>query len=64
MGKHNKEKTKISKDELIDLLMLETAVAKYKMGLNFRWAFYNFLTEQGFKREEALKLAAHIWEKA
>ena len=64
MGKRNEEKTKIPKDELIDLLKLETASAKYKTGLNFRYALYNFLMEQGFTREEALKLAQHIWEEA
>ncbi len=63
-SENKKEKTKISKEELVELLRLETVVAKYRMGLNYRLAFYQYLIEEGFERDEALKAVKYIWDEA
>jgi hypothetical protein len=58
------EKEGITREELVELLRLETIVAKYKLGATFRANFYNFLTEIGFSGDEALKAVKYIWEES
>lgn len=57
-------KEEITREELVELLRLETIVAKYKLGATFRVNFYNFLIQNGFSGDEALKAVKYIWEES
>lgn len=58
------EKEVITREELVELLRLETIIAKYKLGATFRANFYNFLTKNGFSGDEALEAVKYIWEES
>jgi hypothetical protein len=62
--KTSTEKEEITREELVELLRLETIVAKYKLGATFRANFYNFLIQNGFSGDEALKAVKYIWEES
>lgn len=58
------EKEVITREELVELLRLETIVAKYKLGATFRANFYIFLIQNGFSGDEALEAIKYIWEES
>ena len=58
------EKEEITREELVELLRLETIIAKYKLGATFRANFYNFLIQNGFSGNEALEAVKYIWEES
>ena len=58
------EKEAITREELVELLRLETIIAKYKLGATFRANFYNFLIQNGFSGDEALEAVKYIWEES
>ena len=58
------EEEVITREELVELLRLETIVAKYKLGATFRANFYIFLTQNGFSGDEALEAIKYIWEES
>ena len=62
--KTDAEKEAITREDLVELLRLETIVAKYKLGATFRANFYIFLTQNGFSGDEALEAIKYIWEES